>query len=1036
MGQYYGKKTRFFSAMGKIWGDFMKQFNCLSEDQSIDGHFFLEASAGTGKTFAIEHIVSRLLSDKASPKKVDEILLVTFTRAATRDMRARILCNMENHEPPLLEAIAHFDESQIYTIHGFCHAMLQEYALEAGVAVSVDDPDDRAYLAIADEAIVDFFRTGVELPQYHPMQLGHLLRSSKGSFSALVKKVRNTALSQQKVTTVRSWGELSSQFPVEISEAIADEFAMIAPLFKGLCNVQKSPHEKYLRQIDMLLAGDSTLLLEDDLFFAYLAEENLKKNATLPSGELISLREEIIPLWEEASGVASIFARIVEDCRPLITKKLEEYELTPPDLLLEKMAFSLKKEQFYKLVRDRFSVAIIDEFQDTDPQQWEIFRTLFLADDKSLFLVGDPKQSIYGFRGADVGTYLQAKEDVGVENCYSLGTNYRSEPQLVRGLNSLFLQAQEWLGEIDYRAVEVNPEAVDSTFSDLKHNIHFVLRESRGGRSVPSSQEESQILFPYIASEIRSLGSPLSQVAILIKDRYQAIRMQTYLQELGIPAQAKGAVHIGTTKMFWVMEKVLMSLFDPSDTSVIKQLLGSPLARYSHWDLREPLEEEMHHFKELSLLMEKHGFAATFSRLLETSFRGKKVLHHLTSGSELTDYVDFNQIGELLIERSIAKLDRVEDLLDYMQEITKGEIEEHSEFKRRLVLQGEAVQIMTTHMSKGLEFSVVFALGMACRSPHDDNPLEKMRQFYVALTRAKKRVYLPLIHCEKKGNSPVELFMAHLMKGDGYSLEEVEDKIAALQLTCERVEATRVMPMENRACTRVQQPKELPHFPVKTVHSFTSLATHSEIRQREAPAEIELPLGAKTGTFLHNLLEKVIDRGLYSRVEGMHQFIQSEVRGTAFEQFKEVIFTMIERVFSVDLGGFSLQDVPPQHMVTESEFRFFLKTGVTIKGFADLLIYYEGKYYLVDWKSNFLGNEQNDYEADALHVEMQAREYYLQGAIYASALKKHLKIIESKPYEEVFGGAKYIFLRGIRWDGFGLCSFVPRCDSLLIQEGV
>src|SRR5438105_10454959 len=123
--------------------------------------------------------------------------------------------------------------------------------------------------------------------------------------------------------------------------------------------------------------------------------------------------------------------------KPIADQILSEEEFLNPDMILERMKESLKNGEFLNAVKGKYKSAIVDEFQETDAIQWEIFQNLF-SDVQALYLVGDPKQSIYRFRNADVYTYLKAKDFLGPDNVYHLDTNYRSSPQLVSALNALF----------------------------------------------------------------------------------------------------------------------------------------------------------------------------------------------------------------------------------------------------------------------------------------------------------------------------------------------------------------------------------------------------------------------------------------------------------------------------------------------------------------------------------------------------------------------------------------------------------------------
>ncbi|MDN3507613.1 MAG: PD-(D/E)XK nuclease family protein, partial [Simkaniaceae bacterium] len=218
-------------------------------------------------------------------------------------------------------------------------------------------------------------------------------------------------------------------------------------------------------------------------------------------------------------------------------------------------------------------------------------------------------------------------------------------------------------------------------------------------------------------------------------------------------------------------------------------------------------------------------------------------------------------------------------------------------------------------------------------------------------------------------------------------------------------------------------------FPEKMTLSFTALAKTQEGEKKEAPDDV-LPLGAMTGIIFHAILEKAIDRGIYLDREKLQAYVEHEVHGTHLDGHKKEVFELIDTAFSTPLGLFCLRDVDPSQMLTEGAFCYEKNAQVEIKGFADLVFCHNGKYHLVDWKTNYLGQQREDYAIEKLEREMERHDYFLQSRIYSEAIKKHLNVIETRPYEEIFGSAHYIFLRGLKWNGYGTLSFSPEIATV------
>ncbi len=1053
----------------------MENYNCLDQNLNLWGHHFLEASAGTGKTFTIEHIVLRLLLEK-DPIDIDQILIVTFTRAATRELKQRIqnrlregLRALEQGEIkyPYLDlcekdkayaierlnlALSCFDKAQIYTIHSFCHRTLLEEGFEAGVSLDLSNPDDLGTFAFRESQIKDFLRTGIKPELFAPSQIERVLQACGGKIQRLIARISQLDDEAQPIAlpvqeTLKQFNLALNMLP-EKAECVFDELCLITGQFKGVCDRSGAfissielqikllaeiieSQKITLDQMDVLLGSSPNLILQLNL-------DNRKKRdfeKVLPLYHAWILAN-IYPLIDEAINPDHILRHMGVLCKKRLEVAKEVHGVIFPDDLLQQMHCALENPLVAEKIRQKYKAAIVDEFQDTDSIQWSIFQKLFMfpsSEIPAFYLVGDPKQSIYAFRKADLYTYLKAQEKLGLQSRKMLNTNYRSSKELIDGLNTLFAheKAGSWLqlpskeACIHYQPVLSSQET--EPLGDDKKAVHILKIDDPKARSVPSKDLEERILFPYIASEIKALGLGFSSFAILIKDRYQSMRLQKYFKRIGIPAITQSGISVCASKVYLFLNALLEAVIRPSNLGAIKKLLSAPIVAWNYLDLLPEnhgqrivdISSELHKFKEI---WETQGFAAFINAAQAYSFGHDMNLIQLLA-VEKENYVDFTHLIELLLEEEGKRPHSMRDLHQVFKRFKQINPDHHPHMRQRKVFDESAVTIMTTHMSKGLEFDVVFALGMGCRhSGLADLELEaeKLRLFYVALTRAKRRVYLPVISTSGKPSlpfcaSPAEKFFEGFedleeLTSSSISVEELNETIQSPSFTC--IEKPQLAPPKAHGL----------HFARRSISSYSGLVT-SEFdfnapRQSKDFTEFNLhtlPAGADTGVLLHHLLEKTIEMGLYrdSEITRIQKFVQNQLKCSSLRQWDVVIAKIIFGIMQTPIDGFSLKDVPENAITQEMEFLLPMDTDLMIKGFVDLIFQYENKTYIIDWKSNWLGESADDYTAKNLSNAMEHHEYTLQARIYGAALVKWLQKYESRPASSFYGGAYYVFLRGI-----------------------
>lgn len=976
----------------------MQRFDCLSRKCPLLGPHLLEASAGTGKTFSIEHVYVRLVLEK-EPMEVEQILAVTFTRAATRELRQRIRTNLEKAleqlqsneiswdylEPlrgskealrALRDAISGFDQCQIFTIHGFCYRMLREFAFEAKMGLSIPNPDEKTEFPEAlRQGVRDFLAWGLSSEIVCPEQVALLFRAHSS-----IDEIGEQLLKEGGGFKGKTFQQMFDECKAALHDHTPVDEALLLADFRSLekdYKVQvKGDFEKQVVALSRWTSDlDNpihfrTLLREEGSLFAFLDPSNRKVKAQgaqhlhFPGffdWAKARLNSYLKPKAKE------VLAILREAWKPLEEKIAAEH--LDPDEILRQMQRALQEESFLKRIQSKYQAAIIDEFQDTDPMQWEIFRKISLTL-RAFYLVGDPKQSIYRFRRADVYTYLAAKEFLGEANVYSLDTNFRSLPQLVDALNQLF--QRNWLplpklgGTLPYSPVRAGVK--EGFFEeDGKGALHFV--KSEGEISL-----EKQLL-PFAFKEIDRLPLPLDSFAVLVKDRYEAEKTVRFFQDRGIPAVARSHTPLGDTLAFQAVKELFSAMGNLKDESAARVVAAGPFGEVPLVDLRDVVLNQ--------------GLSACF-RMLE----GKGPLR-----SELMQV-----LGALFIweKKEGFSFEGLESAFKQIATLDP-EAEDHQ----------EAVQVMTLHVSKGLEFDVVFAWGLTTKTPEsgeerEEAEAEKLRQLYVAMTRAKKRLYAPLVVKPKEAkpgtHSPMELFSRYFSEAEIEKLpgEMLPDFLGAPFTTREFFQ-------KNSAETFPLSP---PHLPSSTLLSFTALAQEQFIELK--PMEMSntsftmhtLPRGAETGVMIHGLFERIFSSTwpIWQDPIATRALVEKELFGSPLMPWQEAIQEMIQQVLDLKLEDVTLRQLQPKDIWVEVEFLFPAPPN-WVKGFIDLVFCCRGRYSFIDWKTNWLGESSSDYTFEAMEQAMKAHDYSLQATLYKEALKRYLG-------NDSIGNAFYLFVRG------------------------
>ncbi len=840
-----------------------------SSDCPLTGVCVIEAAAGTGKTYNIQNLFLRFILERALP--VQSILVMTFTEAATAELKERTrrilhdadayLADPDTVAPEerkrlekivgrlretvaenemkkrLRDALLDFDAATIVTIHGFCQRMLSEFAFESGVLFNTEIKTDQDTLVRA--VLTDFVRA--EFYPEDPDGLRSELRKNTGfSVESAFPLVRGiVARSDLHVKTVLPETYSPDEYRARIAESIGRLRSLYRPgVLTKLCaalNKEYAPDvreamentlEKWVRT--GLLFGTLEVLLNcSPAKISQYANKKKKDNVMLLAGELRN------PFFDEAEKLGSLMelykAALPLTAAEFVKDKLEEQKerenfQTFDDLLLRVRDSVLRPDsRLTPAIRKKFEVAVIDEFQDTDPVQYETFHRLFAErENPALFLVGDPRQAIYAFRGGDIATYRRAVRECGAAGGlqYNLTDNYRSSAPMIHAVNEIFMEHPFPFADREIEYPEVSAPVLEDgqkrrglieDGAEAVEPLKLCYLRAEPPLSVTALRDRA---FRACAAEIlHLLQSPgiqrpdgdsarqlrPSDFAVLVFNGFEGKMMKSELARLRIPAVIPRTGNVFDSVSAAELERVLSAVAAPSDARTAADAMQTALLGYSTEDLIRihadtsaplPLDGVQEKLSELSLKWRRDSFIEMFHDML-LKFRIRERLLRLPDGERML--TDLLHLRELLHRESLSGFLSVTGLLHYLAKQRNPETrsEQSEEMETLLETDRAAVTIMTVHKSKGLEFPVVmlpalYSLDMekyAENYHREDGTLERdltgdprsaalaqaerlqelLRLVYVALTRAKYACYVYWGDCKTKHTALDWLFsLRHL----------------------------------------------------------------------------------------------------------------------------------------------------------------------------------------------------------------------------------------------------------------------------------
>jgi exodeoxyribonuclease V beta subunit len=811
----------------------------------LTGIHLIEASAGTGKTYTIANLYLRHI---VAGREVGQVLVVTFTTAATDELRGRIRARLfetldllerggETKDAFLTALVAQLraqelaelsirrlrvavramDEAAVYTIHSFCQRALTEFAFNSGqqfrMEVLTDDqalwrqaaqdwwrrsgyPMDAARSRLFLDSLKDLasFR-GLLQPLLGPQQKRLLpevpdLAGVMAGYDAIANALRETA---------GAWGQQSDRLSRVLLES------------KGLSRAQRSPYHPdrlavALADLDAYFAAEE--LLPPPASFAVLTDACIAENRLrapdpvlddpffTSCGQALRQLERLKrDIRVAALADAAAFAR----CK--VSEAKQQAQVLSFDDLLTEMQDALdgpNGEALAASIREQFPVAMIDEFQDTDPVQYGIFRRLYREQpDCGLIMIGDPKQAIYSFRGGDIFTYMQAKEDVGEGGVYTLDMNWRSCPQVIDAVNSLFLHrgkdAFVYGGTIPFAPTAAADKPHRNLSRDGERQPALTLwtlppKLNDKGEERPLSKEDARTTtHAAVAAEIARLiqegrdgkarlgGDPLrpKDIAVLVRSGFEAAELRRVLAGLAVNAVSVEREGVFKSDEAAALQPLLQAVLNPRDRELARLALTSPLLGKDYLALEQISQSDEAYTAWVDGLLQLHetwqrrGFMAMFQQMLRIMGMAEALSRSDLAERRLTNLL---HLGELLQQASKAHAG-MDALLTWYRRQREEPATDEAEL--RLESDAELVQLVTIHASKGLEYPVVFVPYLwSCRTRgadpllafHQDKAAcldagsdawdahlclaeqerlaEDVRLAYVALTRAESALYV------------------------------------------------------------------------------------------------------------------------------------------------------------------------------------------------------------------------------------------------------------------------------------------------------
>ncbi|XBC38068.1 MAG: exodeoxyribonuclease V subunit beta [Buchnera aphidicola (Floraphis choui)] len=1041
----------------------------------------------------------------------------------------------------LLQAEKSINELKIYTIHEFCYQSLKinKFCSNILFQKKIITNEHFLYLKSSDiiwkdyicslnkniaSIIVEYFKNpNILLKDALPLLLNHnnkgkLLTKNKldltQHYNKLIKKIKifkkQWLLDYQKIFLLIKESSINKRSYNKKNVSrwinIITEWS-----FKHTINFNIPKELKYFRKNYLVQKTPVGIAPKDNLFETI--ENFLKTNFSLKTLFLIESSKKIKRHFNKAKKTQGTFQ--FDDLIQFLY-----------------IALNKKNEKISNIIKKKYPVLLIDEFQDTSYFQYEIFKKIYKSKNNLCIVVGDPKQAIYDFRGASISSYIQAKKDI--DNHYQLNTNWRSSREMVESINSLFLRVKNVFllsnitfipttsiykkKQFEFRINGILQPALRFAFNNKiqidKHDystwitnicvnyILFWINEGKKGNAVITYNKKTRHVSP-------------KDICILVNNKKEAFIIQSELCKLNIKSvylSQKNSVFHSTEalELLWIFQAIL----NPKNEFILKRAISTTIisqknknidaltSKYLFWS------NLINEFYEYLTIWEEFGITNVIHKII-MNYKIKQDTKFFTKNTP--NISNILHVGELL-EKQFNKTKTKYTLILWLEKKIEKKYDIPNQDYIKLKNSKNYIEIVTIHKSKGLEYPIVWIPFFinSCKSHHNYNFFtnpnlnikkykeilsENMRLLYVALTRA-------VVHC-CIGIAPIKSSKKNLSSYSdihknalGYIVQSGKKcnyqklYIILLKICCNKnidiifripyidtrneKNSKKYIKLENNKLKRTLKynygitsySKLTKHYSssIEIKKSYTiSINKNININQKNKIKSITpytFPKGKKIGIFIHKILKNVN----FHKDISLDWLSNQLKKHNLCTKLSEILKNWINMILNTPLNhdNLILSKLNPQEYIKELEFFLPIKNQLTKKkleqsiytsnsllklpskisfnpikgifmGSIDLIFKWNKKYYLIDYKSDWLGNTNSDYSRQAIQHTITINHYDLQYNFYSIALHRYLKQrIKNYSFNKYFGGIYILFLRAMNNNDLnkGLFFTLPKIEVI------
>ncbi|MFW9286630.1 exodeoxyribonuclease V subunit beta [Glaesserella parasuis] len=1153
----------------------------------------IEASAGTGKTYTMANLYLRLILGVRcpSPLTVEQILVVTFTKAATQELRDRIREKLVNvgkwfRDPsskeaqdalrePFLAALyqevqprlnecllrlsiaeREIDLASIFTIDSFCQKMLFQFAFSSGIRFDIDllSNENELLTRLSEETWRELF---------YPMGLAETVAVAEEL------KTPSDALTAVKGYLYGDFPDLAAEnqwLTQGISSYLADyqallqeakqhwlavgaeaESLIVAEINKNYKKGEKKSLsrrayqmrwiENWLKELNEWATSGSHYFPTNSLsrFCQDFINEKAEEGAEPLTHTIFAKNQDYLTAYQtqfEGKSKAILLYQFFSHLR----QKLADYKQTHKEKsfgdMLSFLLSALQSERGDTLaqqIRALYPFAMIDEFQDTNQQQYEVFQRIFMdqnASEQGFIMIGDPKQSIYKFRGADIFTYLKAKNEV--QEQATLDRNWRSVPEVVESCNRLFQFPEGDNPPFLYHGIPFQPvkakEASDTLVGEQATRCLLISTEfdeqlvaAHCAYQIQQQLKKSEQGLLFVQKEEGNRPLEAKDITILVRSHKQASLIRAELLKRHIPSvffSERNSVY--ETQEAQDLRFILSACLTPYRQSSLLSAIGTSLWGLTSTDIFNIKQDE----KAWDNVVESFvGYQQVWLHqgilpMLHQIFVKENIIQRINALPNAERRItDLLHLAELL-QGAMPNLENEFALLRWYEQQLDNPDGYADEQKQRLESEESLVKVVTIHGSKGLEYPVVWLPFVAKASqPAKSKPItiyqndegkahwsfgsqsdeikkyidkaefaEDLRLLYVAVTRAKYQLnlILPSQFDEKWNSLSYLLSNGEIGTGGIAPSQNTQYYLAQKGIKAELITVNNDVPEDNWQPILVQPIDiEAKSFTgkIRTVGQITSFTALQAQNERLQHKEQNIPLATfgdeaqdydrtefiasdflednaqpysryqfPHSTKVGNLLHKFFEHWDFQQAVDQTQLQALCEQLNLDEAWLEPLTTWFEQVIQTPFGeqAVSLAQIFTNKRLNEWQFYLRLSNKEAlyrlnqllkkhsplakqlpdltlynlegfVRGFVDCIAQIDGKFYVIDYKSNFLGYLPQDYQAEKLAKTMGQFRYDLQYLLYTLAVHRYLsaRLGENYNYEQHFGGVAYLFLRGM-----------------------